>query len=215
MEKFYTCKYDFVFEKIFMKEENQDLLIYLLEEILKTKIHSLAYLDLGLRPDYIKKKYFDLSLKTDQGDMIININPSSSKDERAMNTVILGDIYYNFYQSIDNYYDNTKIIQINFVYDSEDDDLLRVYTMQDNQQKKYVDNLIFYELNMDKYKEFWYLNDKTEIEKNKGIIMLDLPPNELRYLSKDDVMVKKLLGELKKVNEDSDFIQDMITVDEK
>lgn len=76
-------------------------------------------------------------------------------------------------------------------------------------EKKYVSNLILYEFNMEKYKEIWYTNDQEEIEKNKEIIMLDLPLEELKSLSKNDRMVTKYMSELKRVNEDPEFFEFM------
>ena len=50
-----------------MNEKNKDLLIYLLEGILKLKIKEVEYLNLEQNVDnvYIKRKHFDLFLKTD------------------------------------------------------------------------------------------------------------------------------------------------------
>ena len=42
-EKFYTCKNDRAFKEIFLKEENKELLIKLLEVSLKTKIYKIKY----------------------------------------------------------------------------------------------------------------------------------------------------------------------------
>ena len=42
--KFYTCRYDRAFKEVFMNEANKDLLIYLLEGILKLNIKKVEYL---------------------------------------------------------------------------------------------------------------------------------------------------------------------------
>ena len=52
---------------------------------------------------------------------------------------------------------------------------------------------------------FWYTKDENQIQENKGIIMLDLPLDDLVDLSKDDRMVKKYMKEVKRVNEDPEF----------
>ena len=39
--------------------------------------------------------------------------------------------------------------------------------MQDEEEKKYVENFVIYEINMEKYMSFWYTNNVHEIEKNK------------------------------------------------
>lgn len=41
----YTCRYDRAFKEVFMKENNKDILITLLESILKVKIELLEYLN--------------------------------------------------------------------------------------------------------------------------------------------------------------------------
>ena len=45
---------------------------------------------------------------------------------------------------------------------------------------------------------FWYTKDENQIQENKGIIMLDLPLDDLVDLSKDDRMVKKYMEEVKR-----------------
>lgn len=76
------------------------------------------------------------------------------------------------------------MIQINFSYGLKDNKVLRIYYIQDEEQKKYIRNFIIYEINMEKYMSFWHTNNIHEIEKNKEIIMLDLGLEELKFLSK-------------------------------
>ena len=75
------------------------------------------------------------------------------------------------------------MIQINFSYGLKDNKVLRIYYIQDEEQKKYIRNFIIYEINMEKYMSFWHTNNIHEIEKNKEIIMLDLGLEELKSLS--------------------------------
>lgn len=67
-EKFYTCKSDRAFKEVFMNQDNKDLLICLLEEVLELKIKELEYLNLerNVGSIHIKRKHFDLNLKTDK-----------------------------------------------------------------------------------------------------------------------------------------------------
>ena len=71
--KFYTCRYDRAFKEVFMNEKNKDLLIYLLEGILKIK--EVEYLNLEQNVDnvLIKRKHFDLNLKTDIGRIQVEV----------------------------------------------------------------------------------------------------------------------------------------------
>ena len=211
IKKFYTCRYDRAFKEVFMKEENKDLLIYLLEEILKLKIKEVKYLNLeqNVGNVYVKRKYFDLYLKTDIGNIQVEVNASNLEYVRPRNTAYLCAIYSNHVLKEQNYTQDMKIIQINFSYHLKDEKCCRVYYLQDEENKKYVSNLVVYELNMEKYKEIWYTKDEEEIEKSKSIIMLDLPIEELKTLSKKDRMVKKYMSEIKRVNEDPDFFEYM------
>ena len=68
-----------------MNEKNKDLLIYLLEGILKVKIKEVEYLNLEQNVDniYVKRKHFDLNLKTDVGRIQVEVNcwKNSSRSE--------------------------------------------------------------------------------------------------------------------------------------
>ena len=60
-KKFYTCSNDRVFKEIFMREENKDLLIALLESILDIKIKEIKYLNLEKNVNNInvrRKRFF-------------------------------------------------------------------------------------------------------------------------------------------------------------
>ena len=55
-KKFYTCRYDTAFKEVFMKEDNKDILIALLENFLDIKIKELTYLNLEKNVDNINVK---------------------------------------------------------------------------------------------------------------------------------------------------------------
>ena len=190
-----------------MNEKNKDLLIYLLEGILKIKINEVEYLNLEQNVDniYVKRKHFDLHLKTDIGRIQVEVNASDLGYVRPRNMSYLCDTYSHYVLKGQNYREDVKIIQINFSYGLKDEKALRIYYVQDDDKKKYVGNFIIYEINMEKYLSFWYTRDVQEIEENKEIIMLDLSLEELETLSKKDRMVAKYMEEIKRVNEDPDF----------
>ena len=192
-----------------MNEKNKDLLIYLLEGILKVKIKEVEYLNLEQNVDniYVKRKHFDLNLKTDVGRIQVEVNASDLGYVRPRNMSYLCGIYSHHVLKGQNYNQDTKIIQINFSYHLKDKEALRIYYVQDKTTKKYVENFIIYEINMEKYMSFWYTRDVQAIEKNKEIIMLDLGLEELKTLSKKDRMVAKYMEEIKRVNEDPDFYE--------
>ena len=110
--KFYTCRYDRTFKEVFMKEENKDLLIYLLEKILKVKINDLEYLNLEQNVDniYVKRKHFDLNLKTDVGKIQVEINSINKGYVRPRNMAYICDTYSHHTLKGQNYNKDTKII---------------------------------------------------------------------------------------------------------
>ncbi len=209
--KFYTCRYDRAFKEVFMNEANKDLLIYLLEGVLKLKIKKVEYLNLEQNSDniYVKRKHFDLFLKTDIGNIQVEVNASNLNYVKPRNMSYLCAIYSHHVLKGQNYTQETKIIQINFSYGLQDTEDMRVYYVQDKSQKHYVENFTIYEINMEKYINYWYTKDKEKIEANKEIIMLDLGLEELKLLSLKDGMVKKYMEEIKRVNEDPDFFEYM------
>ena len=194
-----------------MNEKNKDLLIYLLEGILKLKITKIEYLNLEQNVDniYIKRKHFVLYLKTEIGDIQVEVNASNLNYVKPRNMSYLCAIYSHHVLKGQNYDQETKIIQINFNYGLKDSEDKRIYYVQDKSQKRYVENFTIYEINMEKHINYWYTKDKEKIEENKEIIMLDLEPEELKLLSQKDRMVKKYMSEIEKINSDPDFFEYM------
>lgn len=194
-----------------MNESNKDLLIYLLEGILKLKINNVEYLNLeqNVGNIYVKRKHFDLFLKTDIGNIQVEVNASNLNYVKPRNMSYICAIYSNHVLKGQNYNQDTKIIQINFSYGLEDSEEKRVYYVQDQSNKKYVENFTIYEINMEKYINYWYTKNKEKIEENKEIIMLDLELEELKLLSKEDRMVKKYMSEMEKINSNPEFFEYM------
>ena len=117
----------------------------------------------------------------------------------------LCDIYSHYTLKGEEYSEDVNIIQINFSYHLKDKKDLRIYYYQGQEGKRYINNLKTYEINMEKYKNYWYTKDVQKIEDNKEIIMLDLEPKELSNLSKSDRMVEKYMKEIERVNDDPNF----------
>ena len=210
MEKqFYTCRYDAAFKEVFMKEENKDLLICLLEKILDLKIKEIKYLNLerNVLNVHVKRKHFDLFLQ------YLILERYKLRLIRIIVIIFLLEIHLIFviliqviHQEVTKYDPNINIIQINFSYGLKKDKLFSKYYIQDEDGNKYVSNFLIIELNMDKYMEFWYNKDEKEINEYIEYIMLDLGEKDLRNVSKGNGVVKKYMDELVKVNEDADFL---------
>ncbi len=206
-EKFYTCRYDRAFKEVFMNENNKDILEKLLESILKVKIEEIKYLNLERNVDNVnvKRKHLDLNLKTNIGYIEVEVNTSTESYVKPRNFSYICDIYSHSTKKGESYNENTLVVQINISYGLKYKELIRKYMVQDEDKNKYINNLIIYEINMDKYMEIWYNKDEKEIEKNKYIMMLNLQPEELEDLSKKDRMVLKYMSEIERVNEEVEF----------
>lgn len=205
--KFYTCKWDWAFKEVMLNEKNKDLLKILLESILKVEISDIDIRnqERNSRNIYITRKHLDAILKTNIGTIEIEVNSSDKSYAHPRNMAYLCDIYSHHTLIGQNYDDDTLFIQINLSYGLKDNSLLRCYKIMDKDNSLYVKNFKIYELNMDKYKEFWYDNDKRKIEDNKYLIMLDLEPKDLVKLSKNDRMVESFMRNLEEVNQDPEF----------
>ena len=205
---FYTCKNDRAFKEVFMKEDNKDILKALLESILKVEIEEIDYLNLEKNTSNIniKRKHFDLHLKTNIGNIQVEVNGGIKPYTRSRNTAYICDTYSHEVFVGEEYFDEKLVIQINFTYGlGEKEKDLRIYKLRDEELKEYVSNLLIYEFNMDYYMKVWYSKDKEKIEEYKYIIMQNLELADLEKLSKDDRMVKKYMEEIERVNEDPEI----------
>ena len=212
-KKLITCRNDRAFKEIFMNEDNKDILICLLESVLNIKIKELTYLNLEKNVDNIniRRKYFDLHVKTETENIQIEVNGQVHDYLRPRNTAFICKTYSNVTLKGANYNENVKVIQINFTYGLEsefkNDKGYRIYKIRDEDNKCYVENFTIYEFDMDYYNDIWYSGDEEKILNNKYLIMMDLDKKDLNKLSKEDKVVEKYMCELERVNEDPDFIE--------
>ena len=210
-KKFYTCKNDIAFKEVFMEEKNSDLLKALLESILDIKIKNIKYLNLEKNNGniHIKRKHFDFHIKTDTENIHIEVNSEMHSYVRPRNTAYICNSYSIETLRGENYTENIKFIQINLNYKiSKKEKPIRIYTLSDEEGKKYVNNLFIYEFNMEYFKEMWYSN-KKEIDNYKYLVMLDLEKDELENLSKEDKVIKKYMSEVERINDDPEIYEYM------
>ncbi len=196
------------FKEVFMKESNKDILKALLESILKVEIEEIEYLNLEKNQDNIniKRKHFDLHLKTNIGSIQVEVNGGIKPYTRNRNTAYICDTYSHEVLVGEEYLEDRLIIQINFTYGlGKDEKSLRIYKLMDEEMHEYVSNLLIYEFNMDYYEKVWYSKDERKIEEYKYIIMQNLKLEDLEKLSKKDKVVDKFMSELERVNENPKF----------
>ena len=195
-----------------MSEGNEDLLKVLLESILKIKIIKITYLNLEKNNGniHVRRKRFDFHVKTDTENIHIEVNNGMKDYVRPRNMAYLCNTYSNAVLSGEEYDEETKFIQINFTYGlGVKEKGLRVYWLEDDDKRRYVNNLCIYEFNMDYYMNLWYSKDEKGIEDNKYLIMMDLKPEELEKLSKKDRVVDKYMGEIERININSEIYEYM------
>ena len=152
----------------------------------------------------VRRKRQDILLKTNKGLIDIEMNACVKDYLHARNMAYLCDNYAHCTLVGEEYTEEVQIIQINFTYGlgKKDDKIVRKYYNQDEEQKKFVKNFVIYEYNMDKIMEFWYSKDKEKIEEYKYFIMLDLQPEELKELSKEDKIVEEYKMDVEIINRD-------------
>jgi len=213
--KFYTCKYDRVFKEVMLSKENEELLKWFLEDILKVSIESMEINTIEMNSGNInvKRKYVDVMLKTNVGKIEIEVNACNEEYVHPRNMTYLCNIYSNHVLVGEDYSEEVPIIQINFNYGLKDNEKLRIYKMQDKSKKEYVKNFTIYEINMEYYKKIWDNKSEEEINKNKYYIMLDLEKEELKKISKKDKVVERFMTRITRVNGNPEF-QALMTYEE-
>lgn len=215
-KEFYTCKDDRAFKEVFMKEDNKDILIALLESVLDIKIEELKYLNLEKNVDNVnvRRKHFDLHVKTKTENIHIEVNSQMQKYVRPRNASFLFDTYAHEVLKGDNYDENTLFIQINFTYGlgsntkyfkKTEDENINLFMLRNNKGKPFISNLKIIEFNMDYFTKLCYPKDEKLIDKYKYVIMMDLGKKDLEKLSKKDKVVYKYMSEIERVNEDPEF----------
>ena len=218
-KEFFTCRYDIAFKEVFMKEENKDILIALIESILNIKIKDITYLNLEKNNGniYVRRKHFDFHVKTEKENIHIEVNNYLEDYVRPRNMAFICNTYSREVLRGEEYDESTEFIQINLTYKMineykeknkfHDEEALRVYKLRDETGKNFVNNFTIYEFNMDYYLNLWYSKDEKLIDKYKYLIMLDLNKKDLNELSKKDKVINKYMEEVNKINEDPEFYE--------
>ena len=205
---FYTCKSDIAFKEIFGNSKNKKLLIWLLERILQVNIDKLTYLNVERNNNDLvtKRKRLDILVETNVGRINIEMNATNKEYLHPRNFCYLSNIYNKNTSISEDYNEETLTIQINFTYGIKDDNkILRIYKVQDNEQKCYIKNFEIYEYNMDIIMNFWYSLDIKKVTKYSHLIMLDLEGGSLKELVKYDGKVDEYMEKITKLNTDANF----------
>ena len=208
--KYYTCKYDRPFKEIMLNKKNEDILKILLKKILKVDIHEIIHSNIERNTGNLKirRKYYDVLLKTDKGEIEIELNASNEDYVHPRNMAFISSLYASHTLVGEQYNEDTNIIQINLTYGLKDSEEMRIYKIQDKDGKKFVENFTIVEVNMDFYEEMWYHKNIKEINENKYFIMLNRNAEEQKEFEsyiKDKKVVKRYMDELNQLNENPIF----------
>ena len=117
-KEFFTCRYDATFKEVFMKEENKDILIALIESILDIKIKDLKYLNLEKNNGniFVRRKHFDFHIKTEKENIHIEVNNYLEDYVRPRNMAFICNTYSREVLRGEEYDECTEFIQINLTY---------------------------------------------------------------------------------------------------
>ena len=84
---FYTCKNDKCFKCLFLNPLNQDLLTLMIKESTDLDFKNIVYLNIEKNVNmYVRRKYLDLYLDSNQAIVGIEINGFNRKYVRPRNT---------------------------------------------------------------------------------------------------------------------------------
>ena len=203
MKKFYNALNDGMFKAIFCNEKNRDLLERLIYETIKikVKVKSAVAKEIPKHKIYIKGKTLDVVCETEDNKILnIEINNYATEILRKRNFGYGAQLYCDAIKVGEDYDKIPDIYQINLTTTKEDIPDYEIYHFQGQRYgKTYINNFIIYEFNLTKIKEMCY-------NEFKFLNILSSNKEELKSY-KGDREMEKLSKEVKKLNDDSKFVE--------
>lgn len=209
MINFITAKNDRIFKTIFVQKEDHHLMENLLHDCLGKEVKIKEYLkvELGVSNVSEKAKRLDLLVESEKETMLIELNTEGISINKR-NLMYFSKFYGTRVKVGESYNkDKNNYILINLSYNKKDNKKKREYYIQDEELKKYVNNFIVIEFNMDEITKECYdrMMKGKEIE-YKYLAMLNLGKEELEKLSRSDSIVEEYMKKLEELNNDEVFI---------
>ena len=189
-DKNVKVKKDSLFKTIFGTEEGKPLLETLLKDILQQEVKIIEFKDKELPIDNMneKTKIIDLLVRTNDELVHIEVNSRSSRAIRFRNYVYFSKIIVSDQEIGKKYKSDQKYISINLTCSlSKKHDVVEMYWLQDDDCKKYIDNVAIYEVNLDKARELCYNGDKREDIRHIGALTMTRSDLEI-YKGGDEFM---------------------------
>lgn len=208
-KEFYTAKHERIFYAVMLQKEKHILMESLLSTILETPIKVIGYPRTQMKVKHAedKAKVSDIIIEAKEKLIHLEIETGVGEETLVKNYTNFSSMYSQNSMRGEKYDTATIFIHICLQFGERTKRyLINKYYIQNDNGEKYIKNVEFYKVNMDRIKEFWYSKNEREIERYKYIIMLDLEREELEKLRKRDKVVEEFAKDITKLNDSFQFI---------
>lgn len=208
----YTCKNDFVFKTV-MGEKRE--ILRSVSSYFVNLSNNFNYIDTEQKKKTLKERKRIVDLLIENNDTIIdfevNNNPTEDTFDRNLGYIckIFSD---SFKRGKKIKYKRAVLVNLNYGYKGETK--ISKYLMKDEVNKVLTENIIIYNVDMDKLKKSYYNKDEDTVKKYKYLIMLDLSDEELENFEKGDEIVETYRKTITDINGNVLF-QPLFTREEK
>ena len=206
---FYDARYDAVFKNAVARDE--EVFKYFLKYALEREIKSYKIIpnELPKKEFSIKSKTLDINVKTDIGNIIVEINNGFYTSLPIRNLAYLSSVFSNSVSRGDSY-DNVPLhILLNITWGKGiKGEILTEYYVQSEKEIKYCDRMLVREINMDLLLNIWYHGDRSEALNYSHFLMLGLNMKDLNALYKEKgyKFMKKYMDNVEELNNDTEFV---------
>ena len=218
-KKFFKGTNDNMFKAIFTPKKNRELLKEFikrsLKQVLNSDLEDLVILssEIAKTNVHIKGKTVDVLAETKNEVLNIELNNSYYPALHNRNASYIFSKYSEEVKVSETYNKMKMFIQINLTKGlSKDYPSLEIYTLKgEKSNKKYIDNLIILEFNIDKIKDEWY----NGISEYNFVAALDLEGEELNKICEGDKYMELFEKEVKRLNQNQKFTEFMSAKEEE
>ena len=208
-KQFYNARYDAVFKNAAKNDKVvfRPFLNFALERDVKD--YKIMLNELPKKNYSIRSKTLDINVKTDIGNIIVEINNGYYNSLPIRNLAYLSSVFSNSVSRGESY-DNVPLhILLNITWGKGlKGDVITDYYVQSDKGIKYCDKMIIREINMDLLLNMWYHGDKRKALKYSHFLMLGLDKDDLKKLckKKGHEYMEKYMKNVEELNEDSEFV---------
>ena len=212
---YYPAFYDTAFKASIASEDNKGMMIEFLNRLLDLHIVDIEYLKNELEEVDLstRGKRVDVLAKLDnESYILIELNKDGGKENRVRNFNYFASIYNRKTKVGMKYDGETSFILVNLSYRlGLNAPLKEVYQVQSLTGRKYIDNFLIYEFNMDIIQQMWYDKNIKELKKQSALASLVITDFSLVW--KDDEFMKELGKKIDDINK-SETYRPFLTAEE-